>query len=217
MTKKRTLLIAAGGTGGHIFPALAVAKAYQKLNHGPIHWLGVKGRLEEKIVKGRFPIDFLKLSGFRGKSRIHQLKSLIYLTKATLQAIRMMRRVKPDVILSMGGYPSAPAAIAALLLRKPLVLHEQNAKAGLTNKWLAKVATSVVTAFPDVLKNATVVGNPVRQEIIDIPNPEKRLTDRRHTLHLLVLGGSQGARFLNDTIPLILKDFSIEGSLIKII
>jgi UDP-N-acetylglucosamine--N-acetylmuramyl-(pentapeptide) pyrophosphoryl-undecaprenol N-acetylglucosamine transferase len=206
--KKRTILIAAGGTGGHIFPAMAVAEAYKRSNYGSIHWLGVKGRLEEKIVKDRFPIDFLTLTGLRGKNIVGKIKSLLQLISATIQAMNVIRRVQPHVVLSMGGYPSAPAAIAARLLRKPLVLHEQNAKAGLTNKWLAKVATCVLTAFPNVIKGATVVGNPVRHAIIDIPEPRKRLLDRRHALHLLVLGGSQGAHFLNTQVPKVLKTFS---------
>src|SRR3989339_132113 len=203
----KKLLIIAGGTGGHIFPALAVAKAYQEKGKGEVYWLGAKGKLEEKIIEGKFPIDYLPISGMRGKNFFTKLKMPFQLIKSIFQAIRIIKKINPDVVLAMGGYVSAPGSIAAKLLRKPLIIHEQNSIAGLTNRYLAKIADTVLEAFPHTLKQAKTVGNPVRQEIIHIPDPKTRLTPRTHTVHLLILGGSQGAHFINEKMPKILKQF----------
>jgi len=205
MTKK--LLIIAGGTGGHIFPALAVAQAYQAAGHGEVYWLGAKGKLEEKVIEGKFPIDYLPISGLRGKGFITKLKIPFQLIKSIFKAIQVIKKINPEVILAMGGYVSGPGGVAAKLLGKPLIIHEQNSIAGLTNKLLSKIANTILEAFPHTLKNAQTVGNPVRKEIIDMPDPKTRLTPRTHAIHLLILGGSQGAHFINEKMPKILKNF----------
>ena len=197
----KKLLVMAGGTGGHVFPAIAVAQELQQ--HGwEIRWLGTKDRMEAQLVpKHGIPIEFIQISGLRGKG----IKSLLFapfaILRAVCQARRIIKQYQPNAVLGMGGYVSGPGGIAAKLCGVPVVLHEQNAIAGLTNHWLSKIATRVLQAFPNAFPDAEVVGNPVRRDLFQTAMPEVRFAERDKTLRILVVGGSQGARVLNQTVP----------------
>jgi len=208
-----TLLVMAGGTGGHIFPGLAVAdKLKSKGWH--IHWLGTPDRMEADIVpKHGYDISFINISGLRHKNLLAWLKLPFKLVGSFLQAVSVINTIKPDVILGMGGYASAPGGLAAWLMRKPLIVHEQNAAAGLTNRFLARIATKVCCAFPQAFKNnitAEVVGNPLRASIgyqIDqsiskdmVENTVEGVAKESH--NILVVGGSLGAQVLNQIVPI---------------
>ena len=202
MTEKRKkLLVMAGGTGGHVFPAIAVAQ-YLQQQGWDICWLGTQDRMEAQLVpKHGFPIEFIQISGVRGKGVLALLKAPFAVFRAVLQARKIIRKQAPDAVLGMGGYVSGPGGIAAKLCGVPVILHEQNAVAGLTNVCLAKIAKRVLQAFPTAFPNAEVVGNPVRQDLFAMPSPEQRFAGRHGKLRLLVVGGSQGARVLNQTVP----------------
>jgi UDP-N-acetylglucosamine--N-acetylmuramyl-(pentapeptide) pyrophosphoryl-undecaprenol N-acetylglucosamine transferase len=194
-------LVMAGGTGGHIFPGLAVAEALRD-KAWRVHWLGGPGSMESRLVPPRgFAFETIDFSGVRGKG----LKTLVLLPlrllKAFWQSIQVVRRVRPDVVIGLGGYISFPAGLMSVLLGKPLVLHEQNSIAGMANKVLAAVARRVFSAFPHVLKKAAWVGNPLRPAFLQQPGPQQRLGGRSGPLRLLVVGGSLGARALNDVVP----------------
>ncbi len=199
MTKR--LMVMAGGTGGHVFPGLAVA--HHLMAQGwQVRWLGTADRMEADLVpKHGIDIDFIRISGLRGKGVKALLLAPVRIFNAWRQARAIMKRFKPDVVLGMGGYVSGPGGLAAWSLGIPVVLHEQNGIAGLTNKWLAKIATKVMQAFPGAFPNADVVGNPVRADVLALPLPEQRLAGREGPVHVLVVGGSQGARVLNQTMP----------------
>jgi UDP-N-acetylglucosamine--N-acetylmuramyl-(pentapeptide) pyrophosphoryl-undecaprenol N-acetylglucosamine transferase len=200
MTQK-TALIMAGGTGGHIFPGLAVAQAL--LDKGwRVHWLGAPGSMESRIVPARgIPLELVDFGGVRGKG----IKTLVLLPlkllRAFWQSLQVVRRVKPDVILGLGGYITFPGGMMGVLCGKPLVLHEQNSVAGMANKVLAGVADRVFTAFPDALKKGQWVGNPLRAEFLTQPEPAQRFAGRTGPLKVLVVGGSLGARALNTVVP----------------
>ena len=199
MSKK--LLVMAGGTGGHVFPAIAVAQTLQK-EGWEICWLGTKDRMEAQLVpKHGIPIRFIQISGLRGKGIKALLGAPFAILRAVLQARKIIQEYQPNAVLGMGGYVSGPGGIAAKLCGVPVILHEQNAVAGLTNEWLAKIATRVLQAFPTAFKDAEVVGNPVRQDLFEMPSPQARFPERSGKLRVLVVGGSQGARVLNQTIP----------------
>lgn len=206
MNRQRCALVMAGGTGGHIFPGLAVAEALRERGWR-VHWLGGKGSagrpsMESQLVPPRgFVFESLDFSGVRGKGPVTLLRLPLRLLKAFWQSIRVIRRVKPDVVVGLGGYISFPAGLMSVLLRKPLILHEQNSVAGMVNKLLARVADRVFTAFPGVLDNGQWVGNPLRPAFISQPGPAARFADRRGPLKLLVVGGSLGATALNDVVP----------------
>ncbi|QLB19510.1 undecaprenyldiphospho-muramoylpentapeptide beta-N-acetylglucosaminyltransferase [Mannheimia granulomatis] len=203
MTKK--LLVMAGGTGGHVFPAIAVARELQKQGW-EIRWLGTKDRMEAILVpKHGIEIDFIEISGLRGKGLGALLKAPFAIFKAVMQARKIIQNYKPDAVLGMGGYVSGPGGIAAKLCGVPVILHEQNAVAGLTNVWLAKVARRVLQAFPTAFKNVQVVGNPVREDLSNLPTPQERFAERGYPINILVMGGSQGARVINQTVPEIAK------------
>lgn len=192
----RVALIMAGGTGGHVFPALAVADALAA-EGWQIHWLGTRGRLEEQIVpRAGYPIHYLPVQGLRGHGWQRRLLAPFNLLRSLWRGWQLMRQLRPAVALGMGGYASGPGGLAAWLARVPLVVHEQNAAAGLTNRLLAPLAKRVLAAFAETrgLK-ALVVGNPLRMAFIACPpaTPEP--------WRLLVVGGSLGARFLNQTLP----------------
>ena len=203
---QRVALVMAGGTGGHIFPGLAVAQALRD-SGWRVHWLGGSGTASQPSMESRlvppqgFAFDAVDFSGVRGKG----LRSLLglpwRLLQACWQSLQVLRRVKPDVVLGLGGYITFPAGLMTVLLRKPLILHEQNSVAGMANKLLSKVATRVFTAFPDVIKNGVWVGNPLRSAFIGVPDPATRFAARSGPLRLLVVGGSLGARALNDIVP----------------
>lgn len=199
MTKK--LLVMAGGTGGHVFPGLAVA--HELIKEGwQVKWLGTADRMEAQLVpQYGIEIDFIKISGIRGKGILAKLFAPIRILKAVLQARKIIKTFKPDVVLGMGGYVSGPGGIAAKLCGVPVVLHEQNGIAGLTNKWLSKIATTVLQAFPTAFNNAKVVGNPVRNDLLSLTEPTMRLADRTGPIRILIMGGSQGARVLNEIVP----------------
>lgn len=206
MNRQRCALVMAGGTGGHIFPGLAVAEALRERGWR-VHWLGGKGSagrpsMESQLVPPRgFVFESIDFSGVRGKGPVTLLRLPLRLLKAFWQSIRVIRRVKPDVVVGLGGYISFPAGLMSVLLRKPLILHEQNSVAGMVNKLLARVADRVFTAFPGVFDNGQWVGNPLRPAFIGQPGPAARFADRRGPLKLLVVGGSLGATALNDVVP----------------
>ncbi|MFP3014386.1 MAG: undecaprenyldiphospho-muramoylpentapeptide beta-N-acetylglucosaminyltransferase [Arsenophonus sp.] len=201
MTKIKRLIVMAGGTGGHIFPGLAVAN-YLKMQGWDVCWLGTSERMEADLVpRYGIKIEFIKISGLSGKGIKALLLAPFKIIKAIKQAIIIMRNYQPDVVLGMGGYVSGPGGIAAWLCNIPIILHEQNRVAGLTNRLLDKIAKQSLQAFPGALINATVVGNPVRDEILALLEPEKRLFDRDGALRILVMGGSQGAKILNQILP----------------
>ncbi|OOF36020.1 undecaprenyldiphospho-muramoylpentapeptide beta-N-acetylglucosaminyltransferase [Rodentibacter heidelbergensis] len=201
MNKQKKLLVMAGGTGGHIFPAIAVAQTLQKQGWA-ICWLGTKDRMEAQLVPQHgIPICFIQISGLRGKGIKALLGAPYAILRAVLQAKKIIQEEKPDAVLGMGGYVSGPGGVAAKLCGVPIILHEQNAIAGLTNQWLAKIATRVLQGFPKAFPHAEVVGNPVRQAFFDKPEPQERFALRDEKLRVLVVGGSQGARVLNQTLP----------------
>jgi len=197
----KRLMVMAGGTGGHVFPGLAVA--HHLMDQGwQIRWLGTADRMEADLVpKHGIDIDFIEISGLRGKGLKAMLFAPIRIFNAWRQARAIMQRFQPDVVLGMGGYVSGPGGLAAWSLGIPVVLHEQNGIAGLTNKWLSKIAKTVMQAFPGAFPNAEVVGNPVRTDVLALPLPEQRLAGREGEIRVLVVGGSQGARVLNLTMP----------------
>ena len=200
----KRILIMAGGTGGHIFPALAVAQA---LHHSgvDVHWLGSRGGLEERLVPEQFSMSYVAIKAFRGTGLLKKLLMPWRLVRAIVKSYRIIRRLQPDVVLGMGGYASAPGGLAAWLMNKPLVVHEQNAAAGLTNRLLAKIATKVCCAFPNAFQNnvkALVVGNPLRANITQSNGQASdNRDDAKSTHNILVVGGSLGAQVLNEIVP----------------
>ncbi len=199
-------LIMAGGTGGHIFPGLAVAQALRERGWR-VFWLGGRGSatqpsMESQLVPQQgFAFEAIDFGGLRGKGWITLALLPLRLLTAFWQSITVLRRVKPDVVVGLGGYITFPAGMMSVLLGKPLVLHEQNSVAGLANKVLAQVADRVFTAFPNVMKNATWVGNPLRAAFLTVAPPAERFAQRRGPLQILVVGGSLGAKALNDIVP----------------
>lgn len=205
MIKAPTLLVMAGGTGGHIFPGLAVAEKLQSKGWH-IHWLGTAEHMEANIVPAHgFNISFINISGLRHKNLFAWLTLPFKLMKSLLQALTVIKKVKPDAVLGMGGYASAPGGLAAWLMKKPLVVHEQNAAAGLTNRLLARIATKVCCAFPNAFQSgvsAQVVGNPLRacigEQVAQINNDTEVV---KNSHNILVVGGSLGAQILNKIVP----------------
>lgn len=195
------VVVMAGGTGGHVFPALAVAQRLNQLGYRVI-WIGNRSGMEASLVpKHGFEMAWISFSGVRGKGLCPKLLLPCNLLVAFAQALGILLRVKPRAVIGFGGYISFPGGMMAALLGKPLVLHEQNAIAGLANQLLAKVADRVLTAFPDVLPRATWCGNPVRKEIVSLPAPAVRYGARSGALRLMVIGGSLGALALNEVVP----------------
>jgi UDP-N-acetylglucosamine--N-acetylmuramyl-(pentapeptide) pyrophosphoryl-undecaprenol N-acetylglucosamine transferase len=196
----------AGGTGGHIFPGLAVAQALRDKGW-QVHWFGGTGSagqpsMESQLVPAQgFAFEAIDFGGLRGKGLVTVALLPMRLLKAFWQSIQVLRRVKPDVVLGLGGYITFPGGMMSVLLGKPLVLHEQNSVAGLANKVLAGVADRVFTAFPEVLKRARWVGNPLRAAFLNQPDPAQRFAGRTGPLKLLVVGGSLGAKALNEIVP----------------
>ena len=198
---QKTALIMAGGTGGHIFPGLAVAEEL-RARGWRVHWLGAPGSMESRIVPQHgFPLELIDFSGVRGKGLATLALLPLRLLRAFWQALQVVRRVQPDVVVGLGGYITFPGGMMGVLCGKPLVLHEQNSVAGMANKVLAGVADRVFTAFPGVLKNAQWVGNPLRAAFTRQAAPSERFVGRTGPLRLLVVGGSLGAQALNDIVP----------------
>ena len=207
------IMIMAGGTGGHIFPALAVADALREQGHR-ITWLGTRSGMEARLVaQSGYPMQFIRVQGLRGNGLVRWLLAPFKLLLALLQALRVVIKLRPNVVLGMGGFASGPGGLAAWLMRRPLVIHEQNAAPGLTNRMLAKIATTVLEAFPHSLANAQLTGNPVRESITKLALPAERYAQRQDDLRILILGGSQGAMVLNQMIPLTLAQVSKQQSL----
>ncbi|WP_233710289.1 undecaprenyldiphospho-muramoylpentapeptide beta-N-acetylglucosaminyltransferase [Pseudomaricurvus albidus] len=196
------IVIMAGGTGGHVFPALAVAEKLR--NKGAkLSWLGTARGIEAQLVPAAdIPLHCLDIEGVRGKGILSKLKAPFLLIGAVWQARKILKREKADVVLGLGGFASGPGGVAAWLLRKPVLIHEQNAIAGTTNRWLSKVASCVMEAFPNSLPNAKHVGNPVRESIAKVAPLE---IDKDRPLKILVLGGSLGALALNEMIPVAIR------------
>jgi UDP-N-acetylglucosamine--N-acetylmuramyl-(pentapeptide) pyrophosphoryl-undecaprenol N-acetylglucosamine transferase len=202
----KSALIMAGGTGGHIFPGLAVAQALRERGWR-VHWLGGTGSpaqpsMESQLVPPQgFAFEAIDFSGVRGKGLLTLALLPLRLLRAFWQALQVVRRVKPDVVVGLGGFISFPGGMMGVLCGKPLVLHEQNSVAGLANKVLAGVADAVFTAFPKVLAKGVWVGNPLRSAFLGVAEPAPRFAGRSGPLRVLVLGGSLGARALNDIVP----------------
>jgi UDP-N-acetylglucosamine--N-acetylmuramyl-(pentapeptide) pyrophosphoryl-undecaprenol N-acetylglucosamine transferase len=198
------VLIMAGGTGGHVFPAIAVARVLRSLGHDVV-WLGTRQRIEARLVPAEgIPIEWIDIEGLRGRGPGGWLAAPFKLLRAVSQALGVLRRVRPAVVFGGGGFASGPGGLAAWLTRRPLVIHEQNAVAGMTNRWLARFAGTVAEAFPGSFagrRDVITTGNPVRREIASLPAPEQRFAGRSGRLKLLVFGGSQGAAALNRMLP----------------
>ena len=200
----RPILVMAGGTGGHVYPALAVAHALRDKSRDVV-WLGTHRGIEARIVPAAgIPMEWVAVSGLRGKGIATLLLAPFKLAYALTQSLLVMLRHRPAAVLGMGGFVSGPGGVAAWLTRRPLIIHEQNAVAGMTNRLLARLARVVLQAFPGSFipsRNAETVGNPVRRDIAAIEAPEQRLAGRSGPVRLLVLGGSQGALALNEAVP----------------
>ena len=204
MQTKMNILIMAGGTGGHVFPALAVAEEIRS-SGANVTWMGTRRGLESKVVPAAgFSISYISIGGLRGKGVLTILLAPMKLLLALMQSIFVMLKQKPDVVLGMGGFVTGPGGVAARVMNKPLLIHEQNAVAGMTNKLLSKIASQVLQAFPGAFEesvNLETVGNPVRSEIANIGDPQSRYSSREGDLRLLIIGGSLGAVALNENVP----------------
>lgn len=211
--KAGCILIMAGGTGGHVFPALAIAREFIKRGF-KVFWLGTKQGIEATVVpnEGNIDIHYLEVMGVRGQGLKRLLLAPVKVTNAVVQAMRFIKTVNPDLVLGMGGFVTGPGGLAAKLVGKPLLVHEQNAIPGFTNKVLALIANKVMEAFPNSFPSSKLrsanklvtVGNPVRDDICQLPEPEQRFLHRNGPVRLLILGGSQGAVALNTLIPAML-------------
>jgi UDP-N-acetylglucosamine--N-acetylmuramyl-(pentapeptide) pyrophosphoryl-undecaprenol N-acetylglucosamine transferase len=196
-----TILIMAGGTGGHVFPGLAVADELRGRGWNVV-WMGARTGLEARLVPARgYPVEWIRAAALRGKGLAAALLLPIHLLIGFWQSAYAIFRIRPDVVLGMGGYVAFPGGMMAALLARPLAVHEQNAVAGLVNRVLAGVADKSMVAFPQALKGAEWTGNPVRAEIAAIPDPAGRYANRSGPLRLLVVGGSLGAQALNEAVP----------------
>lgn len=204
------VLIMAGGTGGHIFPALAVAERL-RAEGAEVLWLGARDGLETRLVpRAGFPLETIRIRGLRGKGVLGWVLLPFRLAVAMLESLVVIMRFRPLTVLGMGGFVTGPGGLTTWLLRKPLVVHEQNAVAGMTNRWLGRLATRSLIAFPEALPAATLIGNPVRDAIERLPEPAQRFAGREGPLRLLVLGGSQGARSLNQAMPQVLAGLTAD-------
>jgi len=211
MNRSPGFVVMAGGTGGHIFPALAVADVLRSRGHS-VTWIGTRQGLEARLVPAAgYPMEWIDVGGMRGKGLGTWLKSPFVLSHALTQSMSIFRRLKPAAALGMGGFASGPGGIAARLTGCPLVLHEQNAVPGLTNRVLSRVTKNVLEGFPGAFgpgRHAEHVGNPVRGAIAALPVPEQRFAKRKGQPHLLVIGGSQGAHSLNENLPAAIAELS---------
>ena len=209
------VMILAGGTGGHIFPGLAVACALRERSV-PVLWLGAHGGMETRLVPANdFAIETIAVRGLRGKRLASSLGAPFVLLRSLWQALRVLRRVRPRAVISFGGFAAGPGGLAAWILRRPLIVHEQNRAPGMTNRVLARLAERVLCGFPDSFPGVAneTVGNPVRQEISSLLPPAQRLRAHQGLLRLLVLGGSQGARAINATVPRVIASLQPTGAL----
>ena len=198
----RTALVMAGGTGGHIFPGLAVAEVLRSQGWH-VHWLGAPApSMESQLVPAKgFAFEAVRFGGVRGKGLLTLALLPMRLLQAFWQSLQVIRRLRPDVLVGLGGYITFPGGMMGVLLGKPLVLHEQNSVAGMANKVLAHVADRVLCTFPKVLPKAQWVGNPMRDGFLNQPPPEARFAQRNGPLRVVVVGGSLGAQALNSGVP----------------
>jgi UDP-N-acetylglucosamine--N-acetylmuramyl-(pentapeptide) pyrophosphoryl-undecaprenol N-acetylglucosamine transferase len=197
----KTILIMAGGTGGHIFPGLAVADEMRAAGWNVV-WMGARGGMEERLVPPRgYPAAWIRARAARGKGLLQKLLLPANLLASFWESARHIRRIRPDVVLGLGGYVAFPGGMMASLFNRPLALHEQNAIPGLANRVLAGVCDKVMVAFPEALKGAEWTGNPVRSDIAALAPPAERFAGRGGPLRLLVVGGSLGAQALNEALP----------------
>jgi UDP-N-acetylglucosamine--N-acetylmuramyl-(pentapeptide) pyrophosphoryl-undecaprenol N-acetylglucosamine transferase len=195
-------MVMAGGTGGHVYPAVAVAD-HLRGEDWNIVWLATEGGMENRLIAGKdYAVEVIRMRGVRGKGLLQKLLAPGRVFVACMQSFKALRARKPDVVLGMGGFAAFPGGLMAWLLRYPLVIHEQNSIAGLTNRVLSHFARKVLAAFPSAFgDHADLVGNPVRAEIAAVPSPEQRFANRIGPLRVLVVGGSLGAQILNETVP----------------
>lgn len=209
----KKVLVMAGGTGGHVFPALATARELQR-EGVQVEWLGTRRGIESDLVPAAgIELHCIDVAGLRGKGRLSLVLAPLRLVRALWQAWCLLRRYKPDLVLGMGGFAAGPGGLAARLQGRPLVIHEQNATAGMTNRILSRIATRVLEAFGGAFeagRNVTLTGNPVRGAILDLAPPEERMQGRTGPLRLLVVGGSLGARAINDLLPRVLASLPPE-------
>ena len=209
--QNKNILIIAGGTGGHVYPALAVAEILKQKGFN-LFWLGTNHGLEKNILpKYEYPLFKMNIIGIRGKNIFHLFLAPFFIFISVFQALFVMIKIRPAVVLGMGGFASGPGGIAAWLMRIPLLIHEQNSIAGLTNRLLSPFATSVMTAFPDVFKSSKKIiftGNPIRDQIKNISAPNERYINlKSKELKIIILGGSLGAEKLNKIVPATLNSF----------
>jgi UDP-N-acetylglucosamine--N-acetylmuramyl-(pentapeptide) pyrophosphoryl-undecaprenol N-acetylglucosamine transferase len=204
----KRIVIMAGGTGGHVFPALAVAEFLKELGW-QVSWLGTHKGIESRVVpENGIEIDWLSIAGIRGKSLAAKLAAIVILFKACVQANKILRKRKPDVVLGMGGYVAGPGGLMARLLGIPLVIHEQNRIPGTTNRLLARISNQVLQAFPNSFSmnvNAKHTGNPLRKRFISASEQERRQIEKE--VNILIVGGSQGAQILNNIVPEAIAEF----------
>lgn len=222
--KDKNIIITAGGTGGHIYPALAVAEMLRE-NNANVTWVGTPNSMEANIVPEYFNMQYIKSSGVRGKGLKRKVAFPFTLISSTLKARKILKKLKIDLVIGFGGYVSGPICLAAVQKDIPIIIHEQNAKIGLTNRILAKLATKVCLAFdvediqkrlsPKQLAKTQVVGNPIRKDIIALNNKTKNITENGE-LKLLVLGGSQGAKSINNIIPDLIIEANKQGINLKV-
>jgi len=201
---KRVLMMA-GGTGGHVFPGLAVAR-HLRSKGVEVHWLGTKQGLESRLIPAEnIPLHLIAINGLRGKGLVTLLQAPFKIAIAIKQSLSVIREIKPDAVIGMGGFVSGPCGIACWLSHRPLIIHEQNARAGFTNKVLSRFSRRILEGFPDVFRKQSkviAVGNPVRDEIAHLPSPTIRFnSSNQNHFRLLVLGGSLGAQGLNESVP----------------
>jgi UDP-N-acetylglucosamine--N-acetylmuramyl-(pentapeptide) pyrophosphoryl-undecaprenol N-acetylglucosamine transferase len=210
----KTILIMAGGTGGHIFPGLAVAHEMRAAGWQVV-WLGARGGMEERLVPPRgYRTELIRAKAARGKGLAQKLLLPANLLYSFWESARVIRRLKPNVVLGLGGYVAFPGGMMASLLNRPLALHEQNAIPGLANRVLSTVSDKVMVAFPGALKSSEWTGNPVRSEIAAMASPENRFQGRNGPIRILVVGGSLGAQALNEAVPKALALLSIRPSVV---
>lgn len=206
------VMIMAGGTGGHVFPALAVATELRGRGMKVV-WLGSAGGFEERVVpEAGFQMETITISGLRGNGVVRWLKAPVMISQALWQVFGILKKNKPEVVLGMGGFVTGPGGLMARVLRIPLVIHEQNAVPGMTNKLLSYIANRVLESFPGsfgAMKKVSLVGNPVRADIWQLPGPSRRMQGRTGPIKLLVLGGSLGAQALNETLPVALRELDM--------
>lgn len=212
MSAQKTLMVMAGGTGGHVYPAMAVAD-HLHAQGWRIVWLVTEGGMENRLIAGKdYRIAIIQMRGVRGKGVLRWFTLPLQLLVACTQSFSALRRYRPNVVLGMGGFAAFPGGLMAWLLRRPLVVHEQNSIAGLTNRSLSHFAKKVLAAFPSAFgRRALLVGNPVRAEISALPAPQQRFSEHSGALRLLVVGGSLGAQVLNEVVPQALAQLPAEA------